>query len=126
MGCIERVLSLWGGEPLPEERYADWTLGWRERLNDLHVAVLSGLAHECLQRGDPVAAGLRARELVELDPLNEGAHRRMMLAHARSGRRSQALRQFLACRCALVEGLGVGPDGETTRLQQRILADEPV
>jgi len=123
---LERAASLWGGEPLPEERYSDWALGWRERLNDLHVAVLAALTDECLEHADLVAAGLRARELVELDPLHEGAHRRVMVAYARGGRRSQALRQFLACRRALVEQLGVEPATETTRLQQRILAGEPV
>ena len=66
---LERAGSLWGGEPLPEERYSDWALGWRERLTDLHVAILAALADEYMQRGDVVAAGLRARELVELDPL---------------------------------------------------------
>jgi DNA-binding SARP family transcriptional activator len=124
--ALERAGALWGGEPLPEERYSDWALGWRERLIDLHVAVLSALADECLQRGNLVAAGLHAHELVELDPLHEGAHRRMMVAYARAGRRSQALRQFLACRRALVEQLGVEPASETVCLQQRILAGEPV
>ena len=126
IGSLERAASLWGGEPLPEERYSDWALGWRERLTDLHVAVLAALSDECLERCDLVAAGLRARELVELDPLHEGAHRRMMVAYARAGRRSQALRQFLECRRALVEQLGVEPAHETVCLQQRILAGEPV
>jgi DNA-binding SARP family transcriptional activator len=26
---LERAASLWGGEPLPEERYSDWTIAWR-------------------------------------------------------------------------------------------------
>jgi DNA-binding SARP family transcriptional activator len=49
-----------------------------------------------------------------------------MLAYARSGRRGHALRQFLACRRALVDGLGVEPAEETAALQRRILAGEPV
>lgn len=123
---LERARSLWGGEPLPEERYSDWALGWRERLTDLYTAVLAALADGCLERGELIGAGLRARDLVELDALNEGGHRRLMLAYARSGQRSQALRQFLACRRALVEQLGVEPASETVGLQQRILAGEPV
>jgi DNA-binding SARP family transcriptional activator len=88
--------------------------------------VLGALCDDCLDRGDLIAAALRARDLVELDPLNEGAHRRLMIAYARAGQRSQALRQFLECRRALVEQLGVEPASETARLQQRILAGEPV
>jgi len=125
MRVLERAASLWGGEPLPEERYSDWALGWRERLTDLYAAVLAALADGCLERGDLAAAGRHARDLVELDPLNEGGHRRLMVAYARAGRRNRALRQFLACRRTLVEQLGVEPATETARLQQRILAGEP-
>jgi DNA-binding SARP family transcriptional activator len=123
---LELAAALWGGEPLPEERYTDWALGWRERLCDLHVAVLAAIADEYLHHGNLVAAGRRAAELVELEPLNEGAHRRLMVAYARAGRRSQALRQFLDCRRALVEQLGIEPSCETACLQQRILSGERV
>ena len=123
---LERAQSLWGGEPLPEERYSDWALGWRERLMDLYAALLAAASDDCLGRGDLIGASLRARQLVGLDPLNEGGHRRLMITQARSGQRSQALRQFLECRRALVEQLGVEPANETARLQQRILAGEPV
>src|SRR5439155_1586475 len=29
---LERAAALWGGEPLPEDRYADWSRDWRRRL----------------------------------------------------------------------------------------------
>jgi hypothetical protein len=45
---------------------------------------------------------------------------------ARTGRTSLALRQFLACRRSLVVEFGVEPSDETSRLQARILAGEPV
>lgn len=64
--------------------------------------------------------------LVELDPLSEAAHRTLMIAFARSGRRGHALRQFLDCRRALVGELGVEPAEETADLQRAILAGEPV
>ena len=123
---LERAESLWGGEPLPEERYSDWALGWRERLMDLYAALLAAVSDDCLARGDLIGGGRRARQLVDLDPLHEGGHRRLMITHARAGQRSQALRQFLECRRALVEQLGVEPASDTARLQQRILAGEPV
>ena len=49
-----------------------------------------------------------------------------MAAYARTGRTSQALRQFLECRRALIEDSGIEPGAETARLQARILAGEPV
>jgi DNA-binding SARP family transcriptional activator len=123
---LERAAALWAGEPLPEERYSDWALGRRERLLDLHAGVLAALADRCLARGDLVGAGLRARELVEADPLNEGGYRRLMVAYARAGRRAAALAEFHRCRRALVDELGVEPDAETVGLHGRILAGEPV
>jgi DNA-binding SARP family transcriptional activator len=63
---------------------------------------------------------------VELDELDEAAQRQLMLAYARAGRRANALRQFLACRRALVDSLGVEPSEETAELQRRILAGEAV
>jgi DNA-binding SARP family transcriptional activator len=61
-----------------------------------------------------------------VDPSNEQAHRQLMVAYARTGRTSYALRQYLECRRALVGELGVEPSAETSRLQSRILAGEPV
>ena len=67
-----------------------------------------------------------ARRLVELDPVNEAAHRQLIVAYARAGKRGHALRQYLACRRALVEELGVEPGEETAALQRRVLAGEQV
>ena len=124
--ALQAAAALWGGEPLPEERYTDWAVPWRERLLDRHGAVLSALADAHADAGDLAAAVHVARQLVELDPLDEAAHRRLIRALARSGRRGHALRQFLACRHALVTTLGVEPGEETSALQRRLLAGESV
>jgi DNA-binding SARP family transcriptional activator len=68
----------------------------------------------------------RRGRLIELDPLDEHAHRQLMTAYARTGRTSRALRQFLDCRKALVEELGIEPSAATSRLQARILAGKRV
>lgn len=80
----------------------------------------------CIASGDHHDAIRVAGRLLDLDPLDERAHRELMLAYARTGRTSQALRQFLECRRALITDLGVEPSTETSRLQARILAGEPV
>ena len=49
-----------------------------------------------------------------------------MIAYARAGRTGHALRQFLECRRALIDQLGVEPAQSTSRLQARILAGEAV
>jgi ATP/maltotriose-dependent transcriptional regulator MalT/DNA-binding SARP family transcriptional activator len=123
---LERARSLWGGEPLPEERYSDWATPYREALIDRHTAVLTALVELDEHAGDHAQAADTARELVRLDPLNEGAHRALITAYARAGRTGQALRQYLECRRTLVEALGIEPAEATSRLQARILAGEPV
>ena len=124
--ALEHARSLWGGEPLPEERYSLWATGYRERLLDACTAVLAALAEVHDEAGDHAGTAEVARELVELDPLNEGGHRMLITAHARAGRTGHALRQYLECRRALVEQLGVEPAEATSLLQARILAGEAV
>ena len=123
---LERARALWAGEPLPEERYSDWATAYREALVDRYTAVLTALVELDQSGGDHTGAAETARELVGLDPLNEGAHRALMTAYARTGRTGHALRQYLECRRALVETLGIEPAEATSRLQGRILAGEPV
>jgi DNA-binding SARP family transcriptional activator len=123
---LERARSRWTGEPLPEERYSDWATAYRERLIDLYVGVLGALVEVRERTGDHVGAADLARELVDIDPLNEGAHRALIVAYARAGRTGRALRQYLECRRALVEGLGIEPAEATSRLQARVLAGERV
>jgi DNA-binding SARP family transcriptional activator len=121
---LEHARSLWGGEPLPEERYSDWTTDYRERLIDRYTAVLAALVQVHEASGEHTEAADVARELVDLDPLNEGGHRALITAYARAGRTGYALRQYLECRRELVEQLGIEPSEATARLQARILAGE--
>jgi hypothetical protein len=58
---------LWGGEPLPEERSADWAIPWPERLIDRYAEVLAALIDCHARARDLVAAADVARQLVELD-----------------------------------------------------------
>ena len=123
---LEAAAARWTGEPLPDDRYEAWAAAPRAHLMDVYGRVLASLADACADEGDPLGAIDVGRRHVELDPLDEAAHRRLMAAYARVGRRGEALRQFLACRRALVEALGVEPAEETTALQRRVLAGEPV
>jgi DNA-binding SARP family transcriptional activator len=122
--ALERADAAWGGEPLPEERYAAWALVYREGLLDLRRELLRELVASA---GDDTGAAIRAaRDLARLDPLDEGARRELMAAYARAGRRADALREFMELRRALVDELGLEPDAETAALHARVLAGERV
>jgi DNA-binding SARP family transcriptional activator len=122
IAALEAATRMWTGEPLPEERYSDWAASWRERLISLHADVLGSLAAAHGEAGEHAAAVRAARTLVDLDPLDEHAQRLLIRGYAAAGQRGAALRQFLECRRALVEDLGIEPAAETLALQRRILA----
>jgi LuxR family maltose regulon positive regulatory protein len=123
---LEHAHALWAGEPMPQERYADWATAYRERLIDLYTELLAALVAIHEDAGAHTQAAEMARDLVDLDPLNEGGHRALIAAYARSGRTGQALRQYLECRRSLIDQLGVEPAEATSRLQATVLAGEPV
>jgi DNA-binding SARP family transcriptional activator len=110
---------------LIEDRHEHWAEGLRRRLFDRWVAVLEALAEARTEQGDLHGASEAWVQLLESDPTHEGAHRELMRAYAGTGRRGHTLRQFLACRRALVEELGLEPSEETIELQRRVLAGEP-
>ena len=125
-GALERAAALWSGEPLPEDRYADWARQWRDALTDRHREVLVALADARAAAGEHGAALRVARRMLDADPLDEGAHRRVMAGYAALGRRSRALEQYLRCRSVLVDAVGIEPARETTALHARILAGDEV
>jgi DNA-binding SARP family transcriptional activator len=120
--ALEEAAALWQGEPLPEDRYADWAEDWRGALADRHREVLAALADGHAEAGQHDAALRAARRMLAADPLDEGAHRRVMAGYAALGRRSRALEQYLRCRRDLVETIGIEPARETSALHARILA----
>lgn len=124
--ALERAVALWTGDPLPEDRYADWAGTWRDGLADRHRELLVALADAYASAGEHGAALRAARRMLDADPLDEGAHRRVMAGYAALGRRSRALDQYLCCRRVLVDAVGIEPARETTDLHARILAGEEV
>ena len=121
---VRRAIELWTGNPLPQDRYEDWAISWRERLIDRYAQLLVAQIEECGRAGSTSEAVRAARALVELDPTDELSQRQLMAAYARAGRRGHALRQYLECRRTLLEDLGLEPSAETTALQTRILAGD--
>jgi DNA-binding SARP family transcriptional activator/predicted ATPase len=100
--------------------FEEWLVIERERLRQLAMSVLRQLASADTQAGDVAEAVARLHALTALDPLDEPAHRQLMLLQARNGQRAAALAQFEACKRALDKELGVPPEEETVRLHERI------
>jgi DNA-binding SARP family transcriptional activator/tetratricopeptide (TPR) repeat protein len=72
-----------------------------------------------------IAIGAASRR-VDLDPLDEDAHRQLILLLARSGDRAGAIRQYRACVAILERELGVAPLAETTSLYDAVRDARPI
>jgi DNA-binding SARP family transcriptional activator len=116
------ALKLWGGEPLPEDVYADWSREYREQLLRSHMHVLEGGAKAALERGDAQFAERLAAQAVAREPLREEGHLLLMRALAASGNQAAALAAFDALKSVLAAELAVEPTRDASALRQEIAA----
>lgn len=100
--------------------FDEWQFFETESLRKLFAGALQQLvAFETEHR--EYAHGIEyARRWLALDPLDEPAHRALMLLYARDGQRAAALRQYHECVRLLERELGVAPLPETTELYHSI------
>lgn len=128
VAAAEDGLALYRGDLL-EAVYLDWALREREAARLKYVGALTRLSDfYYLRRVSDRSIGYALRVL-DLDPLREDMHRRVMRVHAESDQRPLAIRQYERCRRLLKVELGIEPMAETTSLYQHIagVADaEPV
>jgi DNA-binding SARP family transcriptional activator/tetratricopeptide (TPR) repeat protein len=99
------------GELLPEARYEDWASDAR-RLVRARVLALLRLAGEW-------------ERLLELDPLDEDAARRVMEIAVEEGRRHRAIEVYGQLRRALAVDVGVAPSPSTEALYATVVASFP-
>ncbi|MCB8974882.1 MAG: SARP family transcriptional regulator, partial [Ardenticatenaceae bacterium] len=97
-----------------------WVLLEQERLRQMMLDALADLVTFHQQRGQFADGIQHAQRLLALDPLQEQAHRQLMLLYALDNQRPAALAQYEQCFAILDEELGVEPDEETTKLYEQI------
>lgn len=100
--------SRYGGELLPDDRYASWSFELRERLRLRYLQLLK-------------LAG-QWDKVLEVDATEEVAHQALMQRAIEAGNRQAALRQFARLRDTLSLDLGVGPDQHSVELYETALA----
>ncbi len=126
--ALEKAVSLYRGEFLAgfylsgATVFSEWVLGWRERLGEQALQAMYTLAKTCAKNRRYEQAVHYFKRVLEIDPWREEAHRQLMLALTRMGRRSAALAQYRTCRNILSAELGVLPATETRLLYERIEA----
>ena len=118
--------SLYRGDFLTEDLYADWAIAPRARLEEMYLALLGRLAQHDLEHGRFVQCITCCRQILAKDSFREDAYRQLMCCYSRMGQRNQALRAFHSCEQVLEQELGVRPMKETVDLYERIVRQEPV
>jgi DNA-binding SARP family transcriptional activator len=108
---------------LPEES-VDWAEATRRSLSEVYRRALETYAGAALHLGGTeLATAERAcRELVEIAPFRESAHRLLMETLAAAGNTAEALVAYDALARLLREQLGVPPGPDIRALHQRLLA----
>jgi len=89
---------------------------WRQKVRPLFDR-LSQLEADAGERG---AAFETLMRWIAADPLNEDAHRRLMLHHLADRDRAAALRAYEVCRAILEKSLDVAPSPETEALAAQV------
>ncbi|MGZ4277412.1 MAG: BTAD domain-containing putative transcriptional regulator [Solirubrobacteraceae bacterium] len=120
--AYERALALYAGELLPEDRYEPWTTARRTALRELHTTLCLELAE---LRDEPAQVIEILQRAVAADPLAERAHRALMGAYVRAGRRLDALAAFEQLRTNLRAELAADPEPETRALFRALLTGQP-
>ncbi|MDR5683105.1 MAG: BTAD domain-containing putative transcriptional regulator [Armatimonadota bacterium] len=114
------------GELLAGMDYADcdeldeWMLAERERVRQAQRAALECEADRFEADGDFNAALATAQVLLEMEPVSEAAHRRIMRLHYLNNDRPAALQAYHRCQAILRQTLCVDPLPETVALARQI------
>jgi len=126
VGQIEPALDIYRGDFLlgfnlqDSLEFEDWRRLQQERLHRqvasaLQVEISRAIEEEEYKKGETFI-----HRLLELDPLDEFAHRQYMLLLGLSEQRVAALAQYEKCRDLLQSELGVEPSPETQELYELI------
>ncbi len=123
---LKQGRSLYRGDFLAEDRYADWAIEVRREIAADYRDLLMLLA-------DAYAALGRYAEAIEVceaalrkDPLLESVYRRLMRFHYCNREKGQALKVYRDCLTLFEELFGESPTPATRQLHQAIANDEAI
>ncbi|WP_171074210.1 AfsR/SARP family transcriptional regulator [Nonomuraea basaltis] len=122
---FRRSLGLWRGDALAEMQ-GDWARIEAARLEEERLSAFEDDTDLRLALGDHHAVVPELTAHVEVHPLRERPWAQLMLALYRASRPSEALAAYQDARRVMVEELGIEPGATLRRLQQAVLAADPV
>ncbi len=117
---IGRLRRLHQGHFLQHETEKPWVLKARQELRDRLLRAIRDSARKCEQAYSWEEAASLYRSGLEIDSLNEGLHRGLILCHQELGDHSEALQAYRRCRELLTRFLGVPPNAKTQALYHSV------
>ena len=108
--------------PAVSPGFDEWLRIERTRFTNVMARVLRRLVTTQVAAGEFDSAVETASRLVELDTLDEAAHRLLIECLARTGKRAEALHRFETTVQILRQELDIEPDAETVAVMERIRA----
>jgi LuxR family transcriptional regulator, maltose regulon positive regulatory protein len=117
---LGRLRLLYQGHFLQHEGDKSWVLKARHELRDRLLRAIRDAARECEHARRWEDAANLYRSGIELDSLNEGLYRGLMLCHQELGDHSEALQIYRRCRELLTRFLGIAPNAKTQALYHSV------
>jgi DNA-binding SARP family transcriptional activator len=106
---LELGMSLYRGDLLEDEPYAEWAMPERDRLRAMATDSLRALTQIALEQGDHGTAVKHLDRLADFEPFDSDIHKELLRVLLVAGRRSEALRRYSTFRARLNKEFGASP-----------------
>lgn len=117
--ALEQAASLYGGDFLADEPYAEWAFTERALLHELACRVLGALADLALHDGAVETATGHLQRLARMEPLDSEIQQRLLRLLLARGRSGEALRHYRQVHGAWVSAFGEKPDFDLSSLRRQ-------
>ena len=124
LSLLQRAVSLYPGEYLPETLYETWAAEERERLATLFLESADKLAELYFEQERYTETIELCQRILTQDNCWERAYRHQMLAYNRLGDRGQVGRTYQRCTQTLHDELDISPASETEDLYRQLVGGE--
>lgn len=121
---FEEAESLYRGDFIEDEPYAEWCTVERERLREIYLELLGGLVKCYTESGDHMMASRVCRLALSSDPCRENFIRALMECLVSMNRTDWARAHFISWRRTLDQEYELQPTEETLDVFRRIVGED--
>jgi DNA-binding SARP family transcriptional activator len=106
---LEFAMSLYRGDLIEDEPYAEWAMPERDRLRAMATDSLRNLSQIALGKGDHSTAAGYLERLTEFEPFDSDVQKELLRVLLLAGRRSEAMRRYSTFRARLAREFEAEP-----------------